>query len=205
MKFDYQQVRLQEDYVFGSVMSDPKLCLKLIRLILPQLEIDHIEMVARQKVVEDNYHSHGVRFDIYTRDDQQNVYNIEMQVQGVGALVKRARYYHGRIDSDNLPKNQDYRLLKPSYVIFICLFDPFGRGLHKYEFSQLCLPDHSLSLNIGQTTIFLNTKGVANDVNLGLVNFLDFLDNKEVDDEYVNEIKQKLTSALVNGNGGIND
>lgn len=112
MEINGQRVSLQQDYVFGSVIANPLICLKLLRLILPDLMIENIEMVERQKVADDKKHSHGVRYDIYCRDSQQNIYDIEMQVQNLSGLPQRARYYHSKMDSDNLKKKQDYRLLK---------------------------------------------------------------------------------------------
>lgn len=193
MKFDKSKLSIREDFVFGSVMSSKKICLELIRLILPDLNIQSIEFPERQKTVEDEFHSHGVRFDVYTRDNQGNAYEIEMQVQNTKELPQRARYYRGRIDSDNLARGDEYALLKKTFVIFICDFDLFGLGLHKYEFKNILKGHDEVRLNDGQSTIFLNTKGTAHDVSKGLENFLKFVDNKAVsNDNFIDQIKERI-------------
>ncbi len=63
-----EQISIQDDYVFGSVMSNTKLCRHLIQLILPELNIKRIEFPILQKAVQEDPHSHGVRFDVYTED-----------------------------------------------------------------------------------------------------------------------------------------
>lgn len=182
------KISIQDDFVFGSVMSNRKLCQHLIQLILPELKIRQIKFPTLQKAVQDEPKSHGVRFDVYTEDDN-NVYEIDLQVRHTKGLAKRVRYYQGRIDADLLNHGKKYDVIKRTYVIFICPFDPYGKGLHKYEFHNLCIDDKSLEMRDGRTAIFLNTKGTVNDVSKDLQNFLHYVDNKEVvDDRYVSEI-----------------
>lgn len=198
MKFDPRMLTLQDDYIFGEVMSDPQICLKLIRLVLPRVDIKDVKFVERQKTIKEQKDSHGVRLDIYARDNQQNTYNIEMQVRNVKGLRQRVRYYHSQMDIDNFNEGQEYEALPGSCVIFICVFDPFGLGLHRYEFNHLCLADSSLHLDDGQRVVFLNTKGIVDDVDSGLANFLKFVDNKEVEDEFMDEIKERMVKISSN-------
>lgn len=37
-----------------------------------------------------------------------------------------------------MKQGQSYDKLKKQYIIFICTGDPFGRGLYKYTFCNLC-------------------------------------------------------------------
>lgn len=134
-----------------------------------------------------------MRFDIYTKDDQGNAYEIDMQVRNTKDLPQRARYYRGRIDSDNLSHGDQYALQKKTFVIFICPFDLFGLGLHKYEFQNRLISHQNIPLNDGQTTIFLNATGTVHDVGKGLENFLKFVDNKDVsNDDFIGEIKERI-------------
>ena len=63
-----ERISIQEDFVFGSVMSNKHLCQHLIQIILPELRIDRIEFPTLQKAVQENIISRGVRFDVYTKD-----------------------------------------------------------------------------------------------------------------------------------------
>ena len=57
----------------------PGLCQKLLQRILPDLEIDHIEVVETQKSIDEDIDARSVRLDAYVRDDLERVYSIEMQ------------------------------------------------------------------------------------------------------------------------------
>ena len=78
-----------------------------------------------------------MRLDVYVRDDKNTVYDIEMQVVNTGELPKRTRFYQSMLDLQLLDKGQTYKRLKPSYIIFICLFDTFGKGRHIYTLSLI--------------------------------------------------------------------
>ena len=41
----------------------------------------------------------------------------------------------------------DYKNLKDSYVIFICIPDIFGKGLAKYAFENMCIENPKIKLN----------------------------------------------------------
>lgn len=192
------QISIQDDYVFGSVMSNAKLCHHLIQLILPELKIQRIEFPTLQKAVQEDPHSHGVRFDVYT-EDQNAVYEIDMQVRHTKGLPKRVRYYQGRIDAELLNHGDQYDLMKRTYVIFICPFDPYGKGLYKYEFRNFCVNAKELEMHDGRTAIFLNAKGCRNDVSKDLQNFLHYVDNKDVkNDRYVDELQGYISQLSRN-------
>lgn len=56
-------------------------------------------------------------------------------------LPKRTHYYQGMIDMNLIEKGADYEELNLSYIIFICTFDPFKRGLPMYTFTSRCHED----------------------------------------------------------------
>ena len=193
------KISIQDDFVFGSVMSNKRLCQRLIQLILPELKIERIEFPTVQKTVQETQFSRGVRFDVYTKDQDGVVYEIDMQVRHTRGLPQRVRYYQGWIDSEMLKHGQQYVTLRKSYVIFICPFDPFNLGRHRYDFKNFCKQDKSLEMGDGRTAIFLNTKGTKNDVAKDLRNFLDYVDNRDVEnDEYVDELKDYIQNLSKN-------
>ncbi len=69
-----------------------------------------------------------------------------MQSTDTLELPERARYYQGAMDIDCLKSGQDYKDLKTSYVIFICIPDIFHKGLPVYIFENLCRQDTSVPL-----------------------------------------------------------
>ena len=74
----------------------------------------------------------SVRLDIYASDEVQVEYDIEMQNEDEHNLPKRSRYYQGEMDITSLKPGQDFKSLRPCFIIFICTFDPFGKGLYRY-------------------------------------------------------------------------
>ncbi|WP_239653997.1 hypothetical protein [Limosilactobacillus oris] len=45
------EISIQDDFVFGSVMSNKRLCQRLIQLILPKVKIERIDFPTVQKTV----------------------------------------------------------------------------------------------------------------------------------------------------------
>ena len=133
-------------------------------MILPNLEIDHIEYPELQKGIKTDADAKSVRLDVYVKDGKGTVYDIEMQVADTKELQKRTRYYQGMIDLQMIDKGQAYKQLKPSYIIFICPFDTFGKGRHIYTFQNICKEDTSILLDDGAAKIFLNAVGELDDI-----------------------------------------
>ena len=97
-------------------------------------------------------------------DNEGRVYDIEMQCSNSprNDLAKRSRFYQSLIDGELLDKGKPYEELNPSYVIFICSFDPFHRGLPIYTFTHCCNEDNGVQLKDEETRMFLNSKGSEN-------------------------------------------
>ena len=102
------------------------------------------------------------------------------------------------IDLQLLDKNQSYKELNKSFVIFICMQDIFGKGRHKYTFENICKEDRELLLKDETTKIFLNADSSMDDVSRELKAFLDYLAGKETDDSYVLELEEAVKNAKKN-------
>ena len=106
-----------------------------------------------------------------------------MQNKDEHNLPLRSRYYQAQIDIGNLKPGEDYKNLKPVYVIFICNFDPLDQKLYRYTFSMQC-EERSFMLHDGAKRIFLSTKGKnEREVPQLLLDFLGYLNDST--DEYV--------------------
>lgn len=124
----WEELGIDNDFLFGKVMQDPKLCKELLQRILPDLKIDHVAYPQLQKGIKSDVDAKSVGLDVYVKDEKGTVYDIEMQVTDTKELPKRTRYYQSMIDLQMIDKGQPYKKLKPSYIIFICPFDAFGKG-----------------------------------------------------------------------------
>ena len=153
-----EKLTIVDDFMFGTVMSNPKLCKPLLELILG-VKIQRIEYPELQKVINERYGSKGIRLDVYAADDAGTVYNVEIQTTDEKNLPKRLRYYQGMIDLNILNRGEDYASLRRSFVIFICTYDSFGKGRWVYTFENRCREDQDIALGDEATKIVLNTKG----------------------------------------------
>ncbi len=194
---DWEALGISNDFIFGKVMQDPKLCKRLLEIIL-HVKIKRISYPVRQKNVEIYEDARGIRLDVYVDDDKGTVYNIEMQAANNDNFPKRSRYYGSLIDLDMLERGETYRKLKKSYVIFICTFDLFGQGRHLYSFENRCIQDTSLALDDGAYRIFLNAKGTANDVSPECKAFLEYVAGKPSDDEFVQALEKRVHEVKIN-------
>lgn len=99
-----------------------------------------------------------------------------MQTSDEDDLPKRSRFYQAQIDIENLNKGGKYYTLKNSYVIFLCKFDLFGKGLPVYTFTNKCHED-DIDLNDGTVKIFFNTTNYSIAKNKKMSEFLRFVDS----------------------------
>ena len=155
---DLSELTLMDDYMFGAVMQDETLAKTLIEAIL-DVKLRRIEYVEPQKTMKAQYEARGIRLDLYVEDEAGNIYNVEVQTTNKRNLPKRMRYYQSIIDLHILTPGTDYQELKKSYVIFICGYDPFGRGKSVYRFENRCLEEAELPFGDETVKIVLNTRG----------------------------------------------
>ena len=194
----WEELGISNDFLFGKIMQDPELCKELLQRILPDLEIDHVEYPELQKGINLDVDAKSVRLDVYIRDGKGTVYDIEMQVTNTKELPKRTRYYQSMIDLQMIDKGESYKLLKPSYIIFICPFDLFGKGRHIYTFENLCKEDTSIPLGDDSVKIFLNADGKLDDVSGELKAFLDYVAGKHSEDSFVKKLEEAVKAAKKN-------
>ena len=98
-----RELSLRSDFMFGEVMRTSEICQLFLEELLG-ISIQHIEFIDKQKDLSDSYTHHGIRLDVYLKDEAGTVFNVEMQSARDGGLAKRARYYQGAIDrSDRAP------------------------------------------------------------------------------------------------------
>lgn len=185
-----KELNLEDDFLFAKVMSDKNICKEFLEKLL-NVEIVKIEMPENQKTIDILLEAKGIRLDIYVKDENNTVYNIEMQRGKHKNIPKRLRYYQGNIDLDLIEKGDNYLKLAKSYIIFICTFDLFKKGRHKYTFETICVEDNSVKLIDDTHKIILNTKGLLEDLDKELLEFLEYVENSN------EETAKKATGSLV--------
>ena len=188
----FEELNLNDAFLFAAALQQPEICRLILELILdrpmPEVKV-HAEMAI---LLNSDFRS--VRLDVYAEDQLQVGYDLEMQNDGKNLLPKRARFYQSNMDAGALKPGDDFDELKPSYVIFICTYDPFDRQLYRYTFEERCL-EQDFPLGDGTRKIFLNTKGTNRDeVPEGLVQFLHYVE--ESSDDYISGIEDRRVRQL---------
>ncbi len=194
----WEDLGITSDFLFGKIMQDAELCRELLQRILPDLQIGHIEYPELQKGIKTDADAKSVRLDVYVLDGKGTVYDVEIQATDTKELPKRTMYYQGMIDLQMIDKGQPYKKLRPSYIIFICPFDLFGKGRHIYTFENYCKEDKTLPLGDETSKIFLNADSEMNDVSEELRAFLDYVAGKGSRDTFVQKLQEAVDEAKKN-------
>lgn len=102
--------------------------------------------------------------DVWAMDEDETIYETEVQKNNTRNLPKRSRLYQGIIDSKLLPPGEiDYNRLPDIFIIIIMPFDLFGKGRYRYTFYNQCEEVPGLPMGDGAVHIFLNTRGNVKD------------------------------------------
>ncbi len=180
------QLVYADDFMFGAVMSDPKICKGVLELLL-QVKIDHIEYPELQKSMNPFYSQKGVRLDVYVADTGR-VFDVECQSYKAESIGKRARYYQSMLDIGSLARGASYSELKESYVIFICLSDPFEAGLPVYTFERQCRESAAVKLCDATHHVMFNAAAYENATDPEIKAFLAFVKDNKAESDLTREI-----------------
>ena len=188
----WERLTLADNFIFCKVLEDnPEVCRHLIEILL-NIKIDRIEKPAAEKSIKTDFISHGIRFDVYVKDGNGRSFDIEIQTTHSTSLAKRARYYQGLMDVDNVQHGAGYDVLNESYVIFLCLGDAFGKGFPVYTFRYRADEDKEFLMNDGTANIFFNAKKYDTMKSEELRSFFKYLCGKEPSSGFTDRL-----SALV--------
>ena len=162
-----RDIPLENDAMFAEVMRRKDACIGLLETIFEGRRIrdivyeDDFSIEPQKNIIFDPGNK-SIRLDVYF-EDEDAVYDIELQKVKRWNLAKRSRMYSSMMDANMLDKGLEYDALKKSYVIFVCMFDVFGKGMKSYRFRTMCENVQGLPLDDGRYIIVVNTKGSAGD------------------------------------------
>ena len=170
----FRELNLKSAFLFAAALEDKETCRLVLELVLDQ-PISKLNVHAEHSLLY-NSDFRSLRLDIYAGDEMCVEYNLEMQNENEGNLAKRSRFHQAEMDVASLKPGEDFKSLQPSYVIFICTFDPFGDKLYRYTFENRC-QENGRRLEDGAKKIFLSTKGTnQEEVPEALVDFLKYVE-----------------------------
>ena len=182
-----KDLNLTDDFLFDVITENLENCKYIIELSLG-IELKDLRWKQNQKVIHNIPGKRGIRMDFIAESMAGELFDVEMQKRNEGNIPKRTRFYQALNDSPMLKSGErGFDNLKPMFIIVICDFDLYGRGLYRYTFDNRCkeLPD--LIMGDECTKCILNTKGkIKKDVESSLIDFLHYIsDSKSVDLEKV--------------------
>jgi predicted transposase/invertase (TIGR01784 family) len=194
----YPKLSFTDDFIFWKTLtSNPELCKSILELLMG-VKIRKIVYLEGQKYFQESNDGKAIRMDVYVEDDQNSVYDLEMQTTLKSNLPKRMRYYQGICDMELIQQGEDYNVLKRMYIIFICTSDPFKENLPIYTFKSMCQENPRLLLNDEVTKMIVNASGDTSSLPEGLKAFVKYLSTNTPTDDLTGQIEGAVAKARLN-------
>ena len=180
------ELTFTDDFMFGTIMKNKPICKVVLERLL-HIKVGKIEYPSLQKTIAPFYESKGIRLDVYVAEPSR-VFDIEIQTSVPPDLPKRTRYYQSLMDVDCLLRGQSYAELKDSYVLFICMQDPFNKGLPVYTFENTCREESGLFLADKSYKVFYNASAYGKEKDDELHALLRYLCEKQATSHFTQTI-----------------
>lgn len=191
----FQNLPLSNVFMFGEVMRQEGIC-KLFLEALLQRPIDRVVYVSKEETISDELSWHGIRLDVYMKDEAGTMYNIEMQAVSRDDLPRRIRYYQGTMDRRALESGRDYRELPDSFIIFVCAFDYFGGGLAVYRRKTVLEGREDIPYEDGSHVYVLNSEYREGNAAPAILEYLRCIRDNDVDYGYESELMRAVCPAI---------
>ena len=193
----FEDLTLQDDFMFCKVMQNESLCKRLIEMILSDT-IGKITYISIQHNINTYEQAKSVRFDVLVQTENGKFYDVEMQVSNEKNIPKRMRFYQAAIDISFLDKGNFYNDLNESFIIFICLFDVIGKNRPVYTFENLCIEDKNISLQDGTKKVIINAEAFKNTKDKELKEFLEYLKTGKAKSDFTRRIEEMIQTVKQN-------
>ena len=196
-KREWKKLTLADDFIFSRIMQNIDVCKEVLEMLL-KIKISHIEFPIVQKVIQTLKASKGVRMDVYVQEPNgQRVFDIEIQSVITKEEALRARYYQGMLDLDNLLKGSDYIELPETYIIFLCMKDPFRLNLPIYEPHSYIDPNNQHPYDDKTKKIFYNVSRYQDVEDPRIKDFLQYLENKTPTNDFTRRLDQMVEELKI--------
>ena len=191
----FEDLEFSDDYMFKKVMMDEEICKGVIERLL-HVQVDHLDYPEVEKQLNPYYGTKGIRLDVYVKDSDR-IFDLEIQSYKENALGERTRFYQSLLDTDSLMKGSTYDELKESYIVFICLENPFDNLkeedlIPRYEFVSLCKEKPSIRLNDKSTKVIYNASRYKKEKDSVVRAFLKFVYENKSEDSFTKNIQNRV-------------
>ena len=192
---EYKNLPLSNVFMFGEVMRQEHICKLFLEALLGR-PIERIVYVSKEETISDELVWHGIRLDVYMKDEVGTVYNIEMEATSKGKIPYRIRFYQGTMDRRTLETSKDYRELPDSFIIFVCDFDYFGGGLAVYKRKTILEECENIPYEDGSHVYVLNSRYREGNADPAILEFLRCIRENDVDYGYESELMRAVCPAI---------
>ncbi len=125
---------IDDTFLSFLIQSDNSIVEYILRVIMNMSSLKVIEVHSQDYVK--NIFGRSACFDILAKDENDKIYNIEIQRSNAGAIYKRARFNSSMLDIKSIEAGQNLDSLKETYVIFITENDVIGYNLPIYHINR---------------------------------------------------------------------
>lgn len=189
----WEDLEFSDNYIFCKAMRNKNLCRKMIEILLG-IKADGITYIDTEHIVDEFYGSRGIRMDVFA-EDSSRVYDIEMQTGNYDDLLLRARYYQSASDVSTTPRRTKYRELKETYIIFICLDDPFGEGLPLYTERKSFIETDRIRYDDKTRKLFYNASAFEKAESKDVRDVLEFIYTMRAGSSFTRELEDFVNGA----------
>lgn len=149
------KLKFHDDPMFKRVMEDERICRGVLERIL-SMPVEEVSYHNTEQEMRMGPNGKTIRMDSYLVESNGRIFDVEMQVGHNAVLPLRFRGYQSVLDGGFLRKGEGYDYLHESYIIFICMEDPFEAGLPVYSLERFCREDPNLDFDCRSHWIALN-------------------------------------------------
>lgn len=112
-----QEFNLFSNVFMKVVFRDPLACQHALRILSgnPQLNVAYVRI--EHEIAKANFHDS--RLDVLAEDQEEKLYNMELQRKEYLDHAKRVRFYNAMVDGEILEKGKDYDTLPELNVYYI--------------------------------------------------------------------------------------
>ena len=145
---------LLDRFLFAEAVEDQEVMQLILEIILGQ-EIHLAGPPQTEKEARRSPQYRHIRLDVWAKDQDNRIYDTEVQNRNTGNLPRRSRYYQSYIDTTQLkPGTVDFNRLGDIIQILIAPFDLIGDGYYRYTFRMNCMENKERLLGDGAVRSF---------------------------------------------------
>ena len=123
------------------------------------------------------------------------MFDLELQTGNYNDLLLRSRYYQSASDTATTKRRTQFRKLKETFIIFLCVDDPFGAGLPVYTKKTAFAETDQVVYDDKTHSVFYNSSAWQKAESEELKNVLRFVYESRADSDYTKALEESSVCA----------